>query len=195
MADDDDYVDDIEVTCIEDQRIIMLTGEIDERKAQQFIRYLVLLSSQNPAEHITIYISTYGGDMYEMNAMYDAMCLAKCPIHTIGIGKVMSAGVLLLAAGDRRSIAEHTSIMMHQVNTEVYGTVTDLSIEVKHTKALQDTMYKLYSKYTGKPIKQLETDLKSDNYLTAQEALDYGLVDEIMSSTTQLTKIKKRRRR
>jgi ATP-dependent Clp protease protease subunit len=195
MADTEEYTDDIEVTCIEEQRIIMLTGEIDERKAQQFIKYLVLLSAQSPTEHITIYISTYGGDMYEMNAMYDAMRLVKCPLHTIGIGKVMSAGVLLLAAGDRRSIAENTSIMMHQVNTEVYGTVSDLSIEVKHTKALQDTMYKLYSKYTGKPVKQLEMDLKSDKYLTAQEALEYGIVDEILSSTTPLTKIRKRRRK
>lgn len=195
MADEEDYVDEIEVTCIEDQRVIMLTGEIDERKAQKFIKYLVLLSSQSQVEHITIYISTYGGDMYEMNSMYDVMRLVKCPVHTIGIGKVMSAGVLLLAAGDRRSVAEHTSIMMHQVNTEVYGTVTDLSIEVKHTKALQDTMYKLYSKYTGKSIKQLEADLKSDKYLTAQEALDYGIADEILSSTTPLPKIRKRRRR
>lgn len=195
MTEVEDYVDDIEVTCIEEQRIIMLTGEIDERKAQQFIRYLVLLSALSPTECITIYISTYGGDMYEMNAMYDAMRLVKCPIHTIGIGKVMSAGVLLLAAGDRRSIAEHTSVMMHQVNTELHGTVTDLSIEVKHTKALQDTMYKLYSKYTGKPIKQLEMDLKSDKYLTAQEAIEYGLADEIMSSSTPVVKIRKRRRK
>jgi ATP-dependent Clp protease protease subunit len=195
MADLEEYTDDIEVTCIEEQRIIMLTGEIDERKAQQFIKHLVLLSAHSPTEPITIYISTYGGDMYEMNAMYDAMRMAGCPLHTIGIGKVMSAGVLLLAAGDRRSVAENTSIMMHQVNTEVYGTVSDLSIEVKHTKALQDSMYKLYSKYTGKPIKQLETDLKSDKYLTAQEAIDYGLADQILSTASLSVKFKKRRRK
>jgi ATP-dependent Clp protease protease subunit len=195
MADEEDVVDEIEVICIEEQRIIMLTGEIDERKTQQFLKSLMLLSQQDPVKHITVYISTYGGDMYEMNAMYDSMRLVKCPIHTIGIGKVMSAGVLLLAAGDRRSLTENTSVMMHQVSAEVYGTVNDVSIEVKHTKALQDSMYKLYSKYTGRPIKQLEQDLKSDKYLTAQEALDYGIVDEILSYAAPLAKIRKRRRK
>lgn len=195
MADEEDITDEIEVVCIEEQRIIMLTGEIDERKTQQLLKALMLLSQQDPVRHITIYISTYGGDMYEMNAMYDSMRLVKCPIHTIGIGKVMSAGVLLLAAGDRRSLTENTSVMMHQVSSEVYGTVNDVSIEFKHTKALQDSMYKLYSKYTGRPIKQLEQDLKSDKYLTAQEALDYGIVDEILSYAAPLPKIRKRRRR
>lgn len=195
MPDESEYEDELEVFCIEDQRIIMLTGEINEDKSRQLLRYLLLLATLDPMKHITIYLSTYGGDIYEMNAMYDAMRLVKCPIHTIGIGKVMSAGVLVLAAGDRRSVTENTSIMMHQVSTEIYGSVTDLSIEVKHTKALQDSMYKLYSKYTGKPIKQLETDLKSDKYLTAQEALEYGLVDEVISSSTMVPKIRKRRRK
>jgi ATP-dependent Clp protease protease subunit len=195
MSDEEGLIDEINVICLEEQRIIMLTGEIDEKKAQQFMRFLVLLSNKDPVSHITIYISTYGGDMYEMNAMYDAMRLAKCPIHTIGIGKVMSAGVLLLAAGDRRSITENTSTMMHQVNTELHGTVSDLSIEVKHTKALQDAMYRLYSKYTGRSIKQIEIDLKSDKYLTAQEVVDYGIVDEILQTTTVSQKIKKKRRK
>ena len=193
MAEEEEYVDDIDVTCIEEQRIIILSGEIDERKTQQFIKYLTLLSAQDPAEHITIYISTYGGDMYEMNAMYDTMRLVRCPIHTIGIGKVMSAGVLLLAAGDKRSVTQNTSIMMHQVSVEAHGTLSDLSVEVKYTKHMQDTMYKLYSKYTGRPIKQLETDLKSDKYLSASEAVEYGIVDEILTSISQVQSIKKRK--
>ncbi len=192
---DEDIVEDIEVVCIPDQRIIMLTGEIDERKSQKFITHLMFLSSIDPAAQITVYLSTYGGDIYEMNAMHDAMRLLKCPIHTIAIGKVMSAGVLILAAGDRRSITENTAIMMHQVSLEAYGTVTDLASEVKYTKTMQDTMYKLYAKYTGKSIKQLEIDLKSDKYLTAQEALDYGIVDDILSADNGAEKIKKRRRK
>ncbi len=192
---DEDIVEDIEVVCIPDQRIIMLTGEIDERKSQKFITHLMFLSSIDPAAPITIYLSTYGGDIYEMNAMHDAMRLLKCPIHTVAIGKVMSAGVLILAAGDRRSITENTAIMMHQVSLEAYGTVTDLASEVKYTKTMQDTMYKLYAKYTGKSIKQLEIDLKSDKYLTAQEALDYGIVDDILTPDNGAEKVKKRRRK
>jgi ATP-dependent Clp protease protease subunit len=195
MAVEEVYQDNIEVTCIEDQRTIMLTGEIDEAKAQQFIAHLLMLAKQNPLEPITIFISTYGGDVHEMNAIYAAMRFIKCPIHTIGIGKVMSAGVLILASGDKRSLAENTVVMMHQVNAELYGTVSDLSNEVRISKAMQDNMYKLYSKHTGMSVKQLEVDLKSDKYLTAQEAVEYGVADEILNHYPAATKIKKRRRK
>jgi len=195
VADEEDVGDGIEVLCMDDQRTIVLTGEIDERKSQQFLRYLATLSAQSQSEHITIYISTYGGDIYEMNAMHDAMRLNPCPIHTIGIGKVMSAGVLLLAAGDRRSLTENTSVMMHQIDIDASGSVTYLSVEVSHSKTLQDAMYRLYSRYTGQSVKQIEADLKSDKYFTASEALEYGIVDELLSSAIPVTKIRKRRRK
>ncbi len=184
---------ELEVVCLEEQRIILMTGEINEVKSHQFLRSLLTLSAQDPVKEITLYLSTYGGDTYEMLGMHDMMKMVKCPIHTIAVGKVMSAGVLLLAAGTRRSAAPNTIIMLHQVSTGMSGNVQDLSIEVSHVQALQGAMYKLYSQYTGTPIKTIEHDLSHDRYFTTEEALKYGLIDEII--VLPLPKAKKARRR
>lgn len=192
----DEYADSIEVECLEDQRIIILSGELDEAKSSAIRKYLLLLDNLDNTKVITMHISTYGGDVYEMNAVYDTMQLCRSPIHTVGVGKVMSAGVLILACGDHRSLTENTIVMMHQVSTSgAQGTVADLTNEVKYTKIQQGAMYKLYAKYTGQSIKQLETDLRTDKYLTAPEALEYGIVDDILKGNTKVPAVRKRRRR
>ena len=192
-SEEEDEEESPEVACLEEQRIIILNGEINEKTSQKFLQYLLSLASQDPTKEITVYLSTYGGDAYDMMAMHDMIQIIQCPINTVAIGKVMSAGVLILAAGKKRTATPNTIIMMHQVSTEVGGSVKDLSIEISHVKALQEVMYKLYSKYTGKALKTIEYDLTHDKYLTATEAVEYGLIDEIVPSPGAKTKKSKKR--
>jgi len=168
-----------EVLCDLRARTILLTGEINEGRAQDFRESLLELHGADPTNEIIVFIDTYGGSPYAMFAMHDMMKLMPFPIHTVGIGKVMSAGVVLLAAGEKRSVTPNAIIMMHQMNTEVQGKLSSAQAECAHVELLQNRMYELYSKYTGHSIEKISEDLQHNKYMTAEEAIKYGLADDI----------------
>lgn len=167
-----------------DSRILLLHGDVSEELAEQFMEGLLILAFKDPLKEIVVYIDTYGGSTYSMFAMHDMMRHINCPIHTIGVGKIMSAGVLLLAAGDRRSILPNSTVMMHQVSAGIQGKSSGMEIEISHIKDIQNKMYKLLAKYTKKSVEEIERYLldSHDKYLTAEQAKDFGLVDEIIQS-------------
>lgn len=161
-------------------RRILLSGAIDEVKAHDFREAILDLYAEDPHKEITIYIDTYGGSSYAMFAMYDVMKMVSCPITTIGTGKVMSGGVLILAAGDKRFLTSNAMVMLHQVSTTISGEVSRLHKETSHVAELQSRMYYLLAKHTGQTTEQLSKDLAEDKYMNAKEAIEYGVADSFL---------------
>lgn len=171
-------------------RIVNIFGDIDDEMATVFIDSVLELSFENPASEITVYINSEGGCVYSMFAMHDVMRKITNPIHTIGIGRVMSAAVLLLAAGDRRSITPNTYVMLHEPSyLGPESKVGQWEREIGHLKVLKTKMYELLSKYTGNEKKKIAMDLDDqDKYISAKEAVKYGIVDEIFKLYAKDTK-------
>jgi len=174
-----------------EKRSIMFVGEVSEEKAADLISALLVLSQDkktddsNKAEDIKLYISTYGGSAHEMFAVYDVMnfCKQFCDIETIGIGKVMSAGTLLLAAGTKgkRKLGKHCQVMIHSVNGGSIGELHSLENEMEQMKNLQDTYIQCLSNETSMTKRQIQTliNRKVNVYLSANEAIEKGLSDEV----------------
>lgn len=172
-------------------RTIAMFGDVDEEKASDLCMGLLLLTDfspkQPPYEPINFYISTYGGSADEMFSIYDMMGVtkSKCEIHTIGLGKVMSAGTLLLAAGTKgkRKIGRHCRIMIHAVAAGSAGELHNIENEVKSIKHIQELYIDALSKETHMTKRTIQKllDRKVNVYLTAEEAVEYGIADEIIN--------------
>jgi len=168
---------------LEEPRVLLLHGDVTEELAQEFMEGLIALRALDPVREITVYLDTYGGSPYSMFAMHDMMRYVGCPIHTVGVGKVMSSGVLLLAAGDKRSIMPNSFVMMHQVSSGLYGKTSTMEVELTHLYDVQDRTYDLYAKYTGRSREEIDRYLADshDKFMTAEQAKEFGLVDDIVT--------------
>ena len=180
-------------------RTIGLFGDLDEEKVEDvcsgllYLRHTscLLMPGDNPEEEIkpkpvTFYVSTWGGDALGMFGIYDLMRMVRedCPIHTHGIGKVMSAGVLLLAAGTKgkRRLGKHCRVMIHAVNGGQVGDLHNLQNELEQTVSLQDSYIQALSHETNMTKRQIQTliNRKVNVYLSAEEAIEKGLADEVL---------------
>jgi ATP-dependent Clp protease protease subunit len=172
-------------------RSIMFVGEVNEERAADLISALLVLSqTKDPeaerAEPIKLYVSTYGGSADEMFGIYDVVnyCKKFCDIETIGLGKVMSAGTLMLASGTKgkRKIGKHCRVMIHAVNGGQVGDIHNLQNELEQTVGLQDSYIQALSNETNMTKRQIQTliNRKVNVYLTAEEAIEKGLADEIL---------------
>jgi len=175
---------------VPEQRSIMIVGEINEEKSADLISALLVLSQQKAegakrAEDIKIYISTYGGAADEMFGVYDVInhCKQFCDIETVGIGKVMSAGTLILAAGTKgkRKIGKYCRVMIHSVNGGSVGELHNLENEMEQMKTLQDNYIQCLSNETEMSKRQIQSliNRKVNVYLSAEEAIEKGLADEV----------------
>jgi len=171
-------------------RTIGLMGDVDEEKGGDLMMAILLLTElsgkEAPYAPITMYISTYGGSADEMFGIYDVMTKAKrqCEIHTIGVGKVMSAGTLVLASGTKgkRKIGKHCRVMIHSVNSGHVGELHSIENEVKAVKHMQELYINAMAQETSMTKRQLQKliDRKVNVYLSAEEAIEYGIADEIL---------------
>ena len=175
---------------IPESRSIMFVGEVTEEKAAEFISALLVLAQTKEeederADDIKIYINTYGGSADEMFAIYDVMnwCKEFCDVQTIGIGKVMSAGTLILAAGTKgkRYLSSHCRVMIHSVNGGQVGDLHNLKNEMEQIAGLQDSYIQAMSSETNMTKRQIQTliNKKINVYLDAEEAIGKGLADEV----------------
>ena len=162
-------------------RIIFIGGEIDDCLANAVISELLFLDSQGNDE-ISIYINSPGGSITAGMAIYDTMSYVKSPISTICVGMAASMASVLLASGDtgKRYILPNSEVMIHQPLGGVNGQATEIKIVADRILFLRNKLNKLLSKKTGQDIKKIEKDTERDHYLTAKEALEYGLVDKIL---------------
>lgn len=175
----------------EDQpRMIFFTGEVSEDSIMSIIAQLTILASKDPVEPIVLVISTYGGSVHEMFGLYDVMKWLPCPVHTVGLGKIMSAGVLLLASGEKgsRLIGEHSRVMIHPMMGGSFGNVFEMENQMKEMSDMQNTMEECLARESGKSVKEIRDimALRKDTYLTAQEAIDFGLADDMISHKTKI---------
>ena len=165
----------------EDERLVYLTGEINEASVTNTIAQLFAFAKRNSYKPIYLVISTYGGSIDEMFSLYDAIKFVKPPVYTVGLGKIMSAGVLLLSAGQEghRLIGKNARIMIHSSWGGAIGNVFEAENEMKEWKRQQKQMEKLLAIETNKSIDEISKIMeeKIDRYLDSSEAIDFGIVD------------------
>ena len=163
------------------ERIVFVTGPIDDSVSSVVCAQLLFLESQDPKKDIFMYINSPGGVVTSGLAMYDTMQYIKPDISTVCIGQAASAGSLLLMAGakGKRIALPHSKIMIHQPSGGFRGQATDIEIHAKDILDTKATLNQLYVKHTGKDLKTIEQAMERDNFMTAQQAIDFGLIDKI----------------
>jgi len=163
-------------------RIIMLSGEVNDAVAASIVAQLLFLEAEDPEKDIYIYINSPGGVVTSGMSMFDTMNYIKPDICTICIGQAASMGAFLLSAGTpgKRFALPNARIMIHQPSGGAQGQSTDIQIQAKEIQRLKDSLNELLSKHTGQNITKVETDTERDNFMSAQEACDYGLVDKVI---------------
>ncbi len=163
-------------------RIIFLGGPIDDTVANTVIAQLLFLESQDPKKDIMIYINSPGGTVTGTMAMYDAMQYVGCDITTVCVGMAGSGAAVILAGGakGKRLTLPNSEVLIHQVAGEAGGQAADIEISAKHILKIKEKLNKILAKHTGQPIAKIERDSDRDYYMSAQEAKDYGIVDEII---------------
>ncbi len=167
-----------------ENRIIFLQGEINNGSANELIMKLLYLQSDNRRKDIHFYINSPGGSVSAMLAIYDTMRILSCPVATYCVGLAASGGAVLLAGGakGKRYALPHSKIMIHQPWGGVSGQVSDIEIQAQQILQDRDILNQILAEHTGKTPEQIAKDTDRDYYLTAQEAKDYGLVDDILSA-------------
>ena len=165
-------------------RIVFLGDPVTRDSANLVIAQLLHLESQDPDKDISLYIDSPGGDVYAGLGILDTMNFIKPDVSTICVGMAASMGAVLLAAGakGKRLALPNSMVMIHQPSSGVQGQQTDIQIVADETKWIRQRINELLSDYTGQPIEKVNADTERDNYLRAQEACDYGLVDRVISS-------------
>lgn len=165
-------------------RIVFLGEPVTRDSANLVIAQLLHLESQDPDKDISLYIDSPGGDVYAGLGILDTMNFIKPDVSTICVGMAASMGAVLLAAGakGKRLVLPNSMVMIHQPSSGVQGQQTDIQIVADETKWIRQRINELLSDYTGQPIEKVNADTERDNYLRAQEACDYGLVDRVISS-------------
>ena len=163
-------------------RIVFLSEEVNDGTASLVVAQLLYLEAQDADKEISLYINSPGGSISSGMAIYDTMNFIKCDVSTICIGMAASMGAFLLAAGTKgkRIALPNSEIMIHQPLGGMQGQATDIKIHADHILRIKDKMNRILAENTGKPLKTIEKDTERDNFMTAQQAKEYGLIDKIM---------------
>jgi ATP-dependent Clp protease protease subunit len=165
-------------------RIIFLGEEVNENTASLVVAQLLFLESQDPGKDISLYINSPGGSVPAGLAIYDTMKFIKCDVSTICIGMAASMGSFLLAGGTKgkRFALPNAEIMIHQPSGGAKGTASDIRIAAEYILKNKNKLNQIYADNTGRAIEEIERDTDRDNFMSAQEALDYGLIDQVIST-------------
>lgn len=165
------------------ERIIMLTDEVNDTTASLVVAQLLFLDSEDPTKDIQLYINSPGGSVSAGLSIYDTMQLVRADVSTICMGMCASMGAFLLAGGKKgkRYCLPNAEVMIHQPSGGSQGMASDIKIQTEHLLAIRERLNRILAENTGKPIEVIEKDTDRDNWLSAQEAVDYGLVDEIIT--------------
>nr|7FEP_A Chain A, ATP-dependent Clp protease proteolytic subunit [Bacillus subtilis]7FEP_B Chain B, ATP-dependent Clp protease proteolytic subunit [Bacillus subtilis]7FEP_C Chain C, ATP-dependent Clp protease proteolytic subunit [Bacillus subtilis]7FEP_D Chain D, ATP-dependent Clp protease proteolytic subunit [Bacillus subtilis]7FEP_E Chain E, ATP-dependent Clp protease proteolytic subunit [Bacillus subtilis]7FEP_F Chain F, ATP-dependent Clp protease proteolytic subunit [Bacillus subtilis]7FEP_G Ch len=166
-------------------RIIMLGSAIDDNVANSIVSQLLFLAAEDPEKEISLYINSPGGSITAGMAIYDTMQFIKPKVSTICIGMAASMGAFLLAAGEKgkRYALPNSEVMIHQPLGGAQGQATEIEIAAKRILLLRDKLNKVLAERTGQPLEVIERDTDRDNFKSAEEALEYGLIDKILTHT------------
>ena len=163
-------------------RIIMLSEEVNATTASLVVAQMLYLEAQDPDKDIQFYINSPGGSVTDGMAIYDTMQYIKCDVSTICIGMAASMGAFLLSSGakGKRLALPNAEIMIHQPSAGTQGQITDMAIHLRRLEIIKERLNTILSENTGKPIEVVTADCERDNFMTAQEAMEYGLVDKVL---------------
>ena len=167
-----------------EERIVFITGEIDDAVANTVVAELLYLEGKDSTKDISVYINTPGGSVSAGLAIYDTMNFIKCDVSTICIGMAASMGAFLLSSGTKgkRFALPSSEIMIHQPLGGAQGQARDIKIHAEHILKTKDRLNNILAKNTGKDLATIEQDTDRDNYLSAEEALEYGIIDKVFYS-------------
>ncbi|MEK6247009.1 MAG: ATP-dependent Clp protease proteolytic subunit [Planctomycetales bacterium] len=166
-----------------ENRIIFLQGAIHDGNANELVMKMLYLQSENRRKEISFYINSPGGSVSSTLAIYDTMQILSCPIATYCVGLAASGGAVLLAGGSegKRYILPHAKVMIHQPYGQVGGQVSDIEIQAEEILKTRDVLNEVLSNHTKQPIKQIAKDTDRDYYMTAVDAKEYGIIDEVLT--------------
>jgi len=165
-------------------RIVFLGGEITDDHANLVTAQLLFLEAEDPAKEINLYINSPGGSVTAGLAIYDTIEFVRCEVSTLCVGQAASMAALLLAAGTkgRRYSLPHGRVLIHQLSGGFSGPAMDIEIQAREALRLRDTLNNILARHTGQSLKQIEKDTDRDTFLGPKEALEYGLIDEILTA-------------
>ncbi len=163
------------------ERIVFLVGQVNDNLSSLISAQLLFLESENPEKEISLYINSPGGVVTDGLAIYDTMQFIQSPVSTLCFGQAASMGSFLLAAGEKgkRFALPNSRIMVHQPSAGFKGQATDIEIHAKEVLSMKANLNKLYSKHTGQSVEAVEEALERDNFMSPDEALKFGIIDEI----------------
>ena len=164
------------------ERIIFLTGPVEDGMATLTVAQLLFLEAENPKKEISMYINSPGGVVTSGLSIYDTMQFIRCPVSTLCVGQAASMGSLLLTAGEKgmRFALPNARIMVHQPSGGYQGQVTDIMIHARESEALKRRLNEIYVGHTGRNYEEIERALERDNFMTAEAAKEFGIVDEVL---------------
>lgn len=164
------------------ERVIFLVGPINDHVANLVVAQLLFLESENPDKDIHLYINSPGGSISAGMAIYDTMQFIKPQVSTLCIGIAASMGAFLLQAGEKgkRFALPNSTVMIHQPLGGFQGQATDIEIHARYILSLREQLYKLMAQHTGRSAEQISRDSERDNFLTAKDAVEYGLIDQVL---------------
>jgi ATP-dependent Clp protease protease subunit len=168
-------------------RIIFIGEVITDHLANVVVAQMLYLQSEDPEQPISLYINCPGGVIYHGLAIYDTMRHVQAPVHTYAVGVTASMGTVLLASGDagHRYALPHATVHMHPAGGSAQGYAPDVEIQYKELKRVEDLLHRLLSKHTGQSVEQISADFERDRFMTAEEAVEYGLVDRILTQPSE----------
>jgi ATP-dependent Clp protease, protease subunit len=163
-------------------RIVFLGTEIDDEVANVMIAQLLFLESEDPEKEIMLYINSPGGSVTAGLAIYDTMQLLRCPVATYCMGQAASMGSFLLATGTKgkRFALPHSRVLIHQPLAGFQGQTTDIEIHAREILRARDTVNAIYAEHTGQPIERIARDTERDNFMSPEQAKEYGLIDDVL---------------
>ncbi len=169
-------------------RLVFIVGPVEDHMANLVVAQLLYLESENPNKDIHLYINSPGGVVSAGLSIYDTMQFINCDVSTICVGQAASMGALLLAGGTKgkRFALPHSRVMVHQPSAGYQGQATDISIHAEEVLELKRRLNKIMAKHTGQSIETIEKDLERDNFMSADAAVEYGLIDTVLAQRTQL---------
>lgn len=167
------------------ERIIFLNGEVEDHMATSICAQMLFLETESQEKPISLYINSPGGVVTAGMSIYDTMKFVKCPVHTIVMGQAASMGAFLLSAGDLRIAQPHARIMIHQPLGGARGQATDIEIHAREILRMREELTRIIADNCNQPFEKVSADCERDYFMSAQEALEYGLIDEILPHNKQ----------
>ncbi|MGR8931839.1 MAG: ATP-dependent Clp endopeptidase proteolytic subunit ClpP [Gammaproteobacteria bacterium] len=166
------------------ERVIFLVGQVEDYMANLVVAQLLFLESENPDKDIHLYINSPGGSVTAGMSIYDTMQFIKPDVSTMCIGQAASMGALLLAGGaaGKRYCLPHSRVMIHQPLGGFQGQASDIAIHAKEILSIRDKLNKILAHHTGQPLEKIQQDTDRDNFLSSEQAVEYGLIDKVLTS-------------